>query len=209
MNTRKWLTGLVIILLGLVLAACSANTNKPHEEAASVQLEFTYADVSFEERMQQAQVVLAGKVLSISPTKWNQDSGDYWEEEIDGTLYSALPYYEIEVSTEQLLSPSEGIGQSLIITVLGTAPHETGVAAADGLAVISDSNLPLAIGDEVVIFVRQTDLAWRDGSRAVWYFMGDPVQSFMKMGKDGLYTVPGSGQKGITITEIAAALDKK
>lgn len=208
MNTRKWLTGLVIIVLGLVLAACSANTNKPHEEAASVQFEFTYTDVSFEERMQQAQVVLAGKVLSISPTKWNQDSGDYWEEEIDGTLYSALPYYEIEVSTEQLLSPSEGIGQSMIITVLGTAPNKNEAVEADGLAVIGESPLPLAIGDQVVVFARQTDLAWRDGSRAVWYFMGDPAQSFMTMGEDGLYTVPGSGQKGTTITEIADALNK-
>lgn len=60
-----------------------------------------------------ADVIVAGKVIAIGETRWNQDSGQYWEETFQygayETIVSALPYYEITMSVDRLLADSPGI----------------------------------------------------------------------------------------------------
>jgi hypothetical protein len=121
--------------------------------------ESTYEYVPFETMIKEANVIVAGKVVAISETRWNQDSGEYWEETFkDGdyeTIVSALPYYEITMSVDQLLADSLGVKESqLIITVIGASPVDHPEQA---------SPIHPKSGDEIVAFVRQGEIGWRSG----------------------------------------------
>ena len=162
----------------------------------------TYEYVPFETMIKEAGVIVAGKVIAVGETRWNQDSGEYWEETFkDGdyeTIVSALPYYEITMSVDQLLADSLGVkdGQ-LIITVIGTSPVDNQELA---------SPIHPKSGEEIVAFVRQGEIGWRsgpitynkdDGSletgrKAAILFLGGPDNSHLLKNESGLYYRPSA-----------------
>jgi len=127
----------------------------------------SYLRITREEMIDQADIIFVGKVVGISPTQWNQDSGEAW----DGGLQ--LHYIELEVL--EPIVDTIGLGEHVTLIALGRSPLE---ARADHA---------LKEGDQAVIFARQKELAWRDGRRAVIKLMGDPSDSHFIVGDDGLY----------------------
>jgi hypothetical protein len=162
----------------------------------------TYEYVPFERMIKEADVIVAGKVVAISETRWNQDNGEYWEEIFkDGdyeTIISALPYYEITVSVDQLLADSLGIKEDqLIITTIGMSPIDHQDQA---------SSIHPKSGDEIVAFVRQGEIGWRSGPitynkeegsletgrKAALLLLGGPDNSHLLRDGNGLYYRPSA-----------------
>lgn len=162
----------------------------------------TYEYVPFETMVKDADAVVAGEVLTIGETRWNQDNGEYWEQifQYDGyeTIVSALPYYEITMSIDRLIADSLGIkSNQLVITVIGTSPRD-----AEDLA----SSMHPKDGDEIVAFVRQGEIGWfrgeitydkengslETGRKATMLFMGGPDNSHLLRNQNGLYYRPSA-----------------
>jgi hypothetical protein len=205
------ITGLVIlgVILGISLYLFSVNadnnttsTSTSNMPIPSSIFEGSYEYASMERMFKEANVIVAGKVLSISETKWNQDSGEYWEETFQHngseTIVGALPYYEITMSVDNLLADSLGVknGQ-LTITTIGISPVDDQEEA---------SPFHPKSGDEIVAFVRQGEIGWRggeirynkeDGSietgrKAALLFMGGPDTSHLLKNEAGLYFRPSA-----------------
>ena len=91
--------GLVVVPLVLVMAglliACASTPVHPSPAAPAIQRTqlFDWVGMTTEQVIDDADVILIGKVASLSPSRWNQDSGEYWE---DGNSEMAnLQYYEL------------------------------------------------------------------------------------------------------------------
>lgn len=185
---HRILSALLLSLI-VLLAACAHPTS----------FHASYAEMSFEERLSQAEAIFTGVVTEISPTRWNQDSGAYWQE-VDAAgeqVRQALPLYTVTLAVQGSLAGATPPDKFVTLTVLGGSPLEKGFDSAER---------PLQIGDETVILARQTELAWRDGTRLVWYLLGNPYQSYLVKSADGLYHLPDSADGFTTdslLTQIA------
>jgi hypothetical protein len=182
MNKKTKLVAAIVVIFTLTLIAKLAEApTKPSitelepmplalndlTELTVVQ-DFTYIKFSDTETIDRADAIFLGKVVSISPTRWNQDSGAPWN---DGLLI-----HEIEFEVIRPIVDTIGLGEQATITMLGNSP-------LDGYA---ENNFE--IGSQAVIFVRQTDLAWREGgSRPISQLVGDPVDAYYLQRNDGLY----------------------
>ena len=144
----------------------------------------SYAAMSLTQRMQQADAIVEGVVTDISPVRWNQDSGEYWEDtDANGeTVDRALAYYTIEVTPLQHIVSDAGVRDTLTLTVIATGPID--VEAVTATAGHADS---LQVGNEVFVMARKTDLAWRGGTRRIWQLLGMPKESYYVRDGDGLY----------------------
>jgi hypothetical protein len=179
------------------------NPYKPSKsDAEHVEIGFSYTGASFEDRIERSNLIFAGTVMNMSPTQWNQDSGEYWEEEVDGTVYTALPFYTVEVSVDKLTVADSSIGKSrgVILTILGANPltsKEDAVTKRGPVFNSLNADVPdLQVGDEIIVFARKTELAWRDGKRPIWQLIGLPTESYLLKGDDGLYRFQNSPTKG-------------
>ena len=188
------------VTAGLLLASClsapinlqsnsplnSEMANQPAANNAAAQImnfERVYDSLSFAEMTDNADAIAVGKVTDISPVQWNQDSGEYWGAE-PGDGMSARPLRYITVDVVKPIVEFDNMGQSLKITTLTDS-----VLLDEKNNVINQGEMEqgLQSGDQVVVFVRQTELAWRDGTRPATMLMGTPTQSYFKFGADGLY----------------------
>lgn len=180
--------------------ANSVGQTEQGEQVHSVppfKFETSYAAVPFEDMVQTADVIVAGSVVDISKTKWNQDSGEYWEQtlkdDVGETRLSAIPYYEVTIIPKQVfVDPAQVANGKVVVTIIGMSPSDT-AAAADELG--------LKAGSKIVAFVRQGELAWWNGSftynktsgsfsygmKPVLQMIGVPKDSFLEQGSDGLF----------------------
>jgi len=177
-NKRKFMLTSLIVILGVAVGFIASVGNRPvasmqhpSPEAVSVVIEqhSSYVLITREEMIQQADLIFVGKVKVISPTSWNQDNGEYWN---NGLLIHTL---EVEI-----LRPIAGDTQwvtnkSMLLTILGNSP-------ADG-----HSEHGLQTDNQAVFFVRETDLAWREGKRKVVMPLGMPTDFYFLLGTDGTY----------------------
>jgi hypothetical protein len=192
LRRRRWLGwagfGLAAAVVALAGWQLGARAVAPRREVA-----LSYQTMSFDEMARAADVVVAGRVTAVSPTRWNQDSGEWWERTIvDGyglqTVDSALPYYEITVAADRLLVDGLGLASApdepVVFTVVGTSPLD--VPAADGVTVqlggFGPGAVDAPVGGTVAVFARQTQLAWRDGTRRVLQPVGEPAGAIVRLG---------------------------
>lgn len=150
-----------------------------------IEQESSYMSLTREEMIDQAAVIFVGKVVNISPTRWNQDSGEPWYDEATG---SGLQLHYIELEVLQPIVDTIGLDKRVTITALGASPVD-GQADKEGDEVITQSgpDHDLKVGNEAVIFAIQTDLAWRDGTRPILELMGVPRDAHFIRGDDGQY----------------------
>ena len=191
LSTAIWLS-----LMALFLTACGA-------EQAQLFSGASYADVAIDEQIEQADIMFAGTVTNISKTLWNQDSGEYWEEVVKDeggeTLHIALPYYTIELMVDQpIINAQEG--ETLVVTVVGTNPLEEQRA---------DSKYSLRVGSKVVMFIRRSEMAWRDGKQPILQLMSAPEKSCFLCGNDGLYRTAHVNEKEVSLGELIARIAQK
>lgn len=191
----KSLIAIWLLLMILSLAACGTE---------QLSIETSYADVAINEQIEQADIIFAGRITGISETLWNQDSGEYWEEivkdEVEETLHTALPYYTIEFAVVQPIINVQK-GETLVVTVIGTSPLEKQQA--------EDSEYSLRVGSEVVMFVRHSEMAWRDGQRPILQLMSAPEKSCFVRGNDGLYQTAHQGERRLSLEELIIRIEQE
>lgn len=162
------------LAIGLVFILISKIGPRDQEKMIVVQ-DMSYVEVSRDEMIDSADAIFVGKVISISPTHWNQDNGEEWNDDAIGGD-SGLQIHTIEVEIIRPIVDTIKLEKRITITVLGSSPIE-------GYA---DHNLKESA--QAVFFVRQTELAWRGGeTRLVFEFIGAPVYSYYLRESDGMY----------------------
>lgn len=129
--------------------------------------DFSYISLTREEMIDQAEIIFVGKVTRISPTQWNQDSGEAWA--------GGLQLHYIELEVLEPIIDTIGLGEHVTLTALGRSPLEV------------RADYALKEGDQAVIFARQTKLDWRDGRRPIFQLLGVPSDAHFILGDDELY----------------------
>lgn len=187
----------MLVLAGLgALAVAGAAWARQGSEQTRIGVDVSYMAYDFPQLATGADAVLLGRVTRISPTLWNQDSGEYWEElKVDQqgleTIYPALPYYEIELALERSLvdaaNPGLKPGAPVVFTVVGMSPLDDPHLVAEGDAARSGEGgeLGLTEGDRALLFGVRTELAWRQGSRPILQLMGEPSGAYLAVAEDG------------------------
>lgn len=207
---KQIFTALVILFL-VVLAACTQATTWPSGgEVTAVTtpthppehpVETSYALLARDELIETADAIFVGRVTAISPTQFNQDSGDYWEvttEEADGreTMQTALPVFTVELTVDEVWVDEVGLGETAVLTQVGSSPLE------------ENSDWSLQVGDEIIAFVVQREIAWRDesGRRGVLRFANAPADTYLLRGDDGRYaSLPQAADRWLPMTEAEVA----
>jgi hypothetical protein len=178
----------------------------PIGDGGFVTFETSYAQVPIEQQIDQADVILIGVIADISATQWNQDSNEYWEEVVKGTdpengdpieyIDSALPFYTIKLTVKSSIVSDEKPGENVEVTVVGVSP-------------IGDSEYPIRVGDETVVFAKRSQLEWREGKRPILMFMGSPETSQFWLGEDGLYHTQNQKEEPITLEQLVSRIEKR
>lgn len=165
------------IVTGGILALREAITPQLTDHLAptglSVMQHGLYAVLTREEMIDQSDVIFLGKVMDISPTRWNRDDGDQWQDEATGF---GLQLHSVEFEVIKPIVDELGLGPQATITILGSSP-------LDGFADHS-----LKAGDEAVIFAVQRELAWQGGSKTILRLTNAPMNSNFILKEDGLYS---------------------
>jgi len=202
----------------LVLSACQSerqvgviegSADVPTEQKL-LRVYGSYADVPIDEQIRAANIIFAGTVTDISKTRWNQDSGEYWEEvvksDVGETIRTASQYYTIKLIVDRAIVDAKE-GQELTVTVAGSSPMDP------AYSVDESSEYKLSIGAQVVMFVRHSELAWRNGVHPILQLMSAPDRSYFIRGKDGLYRtaqldMQGGREKPVSLDELVVRIDQ-
>ena len=139
-----------IFLVLLCLTSLAGCTGSPASTPACNPNESVILDyelMPYEQIIDNSDAIFVGRILSVSCTSWNQDSGNYWD--------GGLPVYTMEVQLLQPIVDTLGLSEQVTITQVGYSPLDTERANA------------LVVGQQAVVFVVETDIAWRDGLRRV------------------------------------------
>jgi len=186
------------IIVGLLLASCfrapislqksplaigmnhSATASNP--AVKGMRFEKTYVSQSFAEVTHASDMIFVGKVTDISPVQWNQGNGKYWVAE-SGDSMTPIPLRYITMDLVKPIVPDK-LDRSLKITSM------TDLVLLDEKNNVTNQEemeQGLRVGDQVVVFVGQTKIAWRGGLYPAIMLMGTPTRSYFKLGADGLY----------------------
>jgi hypothetical protein len=191
------------VIMG-VIASCSTTPANEEAQGSSFnsrdvggEVEASYEYVPYERMLRESDSIIVAQVESISNTRWNQDSGEYWEQTLvhDGneTIVTAHPYYEIGLSVQEVLADVDGaVDDQISIVVIGASPLDY---EEDG------NGTELSIGDNIVSFNTRREIGWRNqpitydddekrmeiGRKLVHTFTGSPDTSYLIRGEDGLY----------------------
>lgn len=198
-------------------------------EQVSVSMHFETIGMTREEAIKKADLIVAARVTNISATQWNQDSGEYWrettiEDASQGleTSHSAWPIHTIELSVIEPIVDVLGVGQTVTLIVLGKSPApQDPTIEGSSVQIAGQPPHTLKVGDEVIVFATQGEIAWRDpsrpirleeapdgatyfdvGTRSIISFLAGPADSYLVKRGDGLYhSVEGAtmGQEQISL----------
>ncbi|GAB4582105.1 MAG: hypothetical protein Fur0022_48600 [Anaerolineales bacterium] len=200
---------LIIAIPGIVLASMAiANAfQKPSENIEAMEpidfanlppgitivQEMSMAAYSREELIDRSEAIFVGKVLAISPTFWNQDSGEYWYE--DGV---GLQLHTIELEVLQPIVNTIGIEKLVKIYVLGPSPVDGGMALENDTTVQQGgAEYELTVGDQVIFFASRRDIAWRGGGTQQLLMSYPPLDLFIQL-PDGMYNDPWDQDQEVT-----------
>lgn len=226
-ENKHYVLKLLLLIIALFLLTSCSTTNRGEntvEENITVSFEAESVYFTQEELLAEAELIFAGTVLAISPTRWNQDSGEYWTETTEEgttaegerltTTHSPWPVYEVELSVTRPIVDEIGVGSEVVLTLLGKSPIDDAASDTENaIQVDAEKNITvdadtvnLQIGQELVVFAIQTELAWRDperpielkttsdgtpyfdiGTRSIITLMGVPANAYLVKGSDGRY----------------------
>jgi hypothetical protein len=186
----------------------------PQNQQVSVSVSSESISMTREEAIANADLIVEARVINISATQWNQDNGEYWQETTvyDAergleTSHSAWPIHTIELSIVEPIIDAIGVGQTVTLTVLGKSPGaQDPTVEGQSIQVAGGPSPTLSVGDEVILFATQGEIAWRDpsrpirlveapdgttyfdvGTRSIISFLASPADSYLVKQDDGLY----------------------
>lgn len=234
-NRRFILICVLLVVVMWTTVSCAALKPTKELPPTVVKVEAEYVVMPQNEMIAEADAIVLGVVTSIAESRWNQADGTYWEDvTFEGknkeTLHTALLFHEVELTILEPLLDKIGLPpDKIIITELGKSPLEEKNVVIDGVE-YENEGYTLAPGDEVIVFLEQGEMAFRDpdkpislqqaedgetyfdsGSRGIVGFLVKPDESFYIKGEDGLYYSPASKEQPISleilVQEIAAIRD--
>ena len=179
MNRQSRIILLILFVFGLltyyVLTFMRPKAQQEVTQEVVVVQQASYLDVTREDMVEVADAIFLGNVVAVSSTRWNQDSGEEWNDDVvDGG--SGLQIHIVEVEILQPIVDTIGLDKTVEITVLGRSPK-------DGYA-----DHALQKDSQAVFFIMKTELAWRGNeTRPVFIFIGAPAYSYFMKRSDGLY----------------------
>lgn len=177
---------LVLVVIGLLIVACSSLSIDSEAVTPEIYREplFSYRGMSTEQVIDDAEAILIGQVISISPSRWNQDNGEYWEDET--SQMASLQYYEVTLEVAEAVVDRIGLGDKPVITVLGPGLARTdSEAEARDIQHTQTDNISFYTGEKVLLFLKRVPLAWRGG----------PIEKIMLVGgPQGKYTLTDDGR---------------
>lgn len=200
MKKTLWLAVVAVVAAGAVVGFTRAQPRVVAQRdglppgVSHVDVDVAYVQLSFDELARQADEILVGKVLDVSPTLWNQDSGEYWEETIRDaagleTIETALPYYEVRlqvlrpVLVRGALAGRIAASEPVVVTAVGMSPLDDPDTVSAAGVTTADGAMPFAPGSTVAVFAGAGEIAWRGGAmRPVLQLLGDPAQSVRPIG---------------------------
>lgn len=188
------------VLVGLLLFS-SGSTAAPISPASRVtRIDVSSTETYFtrDEMIKQAAAIFIGEVQSISRTRWNQDSGEYWE----AAGHPQMPYFEVKIKVSETLVDTLSLGSEVIVTVLGSSP--AGNDAVSNVQVGGDT-LALRTDDLAIFFIRATEITWRDangqiGKRPVQMFANVGDYSYLLRQADGRYKTKSPAEQEPVVT---------
>jgi len=125
-----------------------------------VESRVNYVALPFDELVKTSDVILVGKVIELTPSRWNQDSGEYWA---DG-----MQYHLIRIEASQFIVDNIGASSQKTIEIM-----VGGESIAEG-----NYDYNLNVGDEVIAFASLVDLAWRGGTKSMLQVSTTPSLAF-------------------------------
>jgi len=197
MNTKvKSFLGLMIIgFTFMVIFAYSYSrpiqTTQASPEVSEVVIDqdFSYVYLDEEQAIDHADAIFLGQVVNVSPTRWNQDSGRAWNQ--------GLQIHTVAVEVIEAIVDEVDLDKRATITVLGESPLAGG----------ADHNL--SVGERAIFFIRQTDLAWREGgTRPILEFISAPTDSYYRQRGDGLFD-GRPGTPPISLEEVTGQISQR
>jgi hypothetical protein len=202
--TKQILIGAIVsgMVIGITLAlgrglrrdtSVSALQLSPTAEIV-VETHASYEQLSREDILKQADAIVIGSITQISPTRFNQDSGELWEPTMDDATPLALHYVDVKI--DKVLTGKVDFEEKVEVVVLGNSPTES----------TSHADHHLKSGDQVILFLNTTKLVWRDGTRSVWCFVGSPLQAALILQEDGLYHDGWLDKEPIALEELIAQI---
>lgn len=174
------------ILFGAGVAVGIAAVAAMRLGGRGVATEVVYADLPLATKVASAPLIVTGTVVDVSPTRWNQDDGTFWETTItdaygEQTVDSAVPYHTVTVRVDETFANTLGSTKdTVVLTVIGmgrdaAVGHGPDGADAAGVLSLATDSVSAALGERVIAFARPGQLAWRDGTmRPVLVPMGSP-----------------------------------
>jgi hypothetical protein len=191
-----WLARLSLAAIAaLLLAACvvaepaatPSPTPVPDTQQEVVHVILDYASVPYEQIIDDSEAIFLGQVVDISPTNWNQDSGEYW--------HGGLPVHTIEARVLQRIVDSIELADEVTVTQVGYSPLE--------------GHYSLAAGQRAVFFIVRREIAWRTGLLPVLRTTNTPWDSIIVVG-DARYPDQTNGEAARldkVLQDIAARRD--
>lgn len=205
------LAGLIgIAFVGVLIFASSTDTMSADASSKITGVEYsaTHTYYSHDDMMKKADAIIVGEVTSISPARWNQESGEFWQDD----WQTPLPYYEVKINVTESLADKLKVGPEVAITIIGSS--STGTDSASKVQV-GGEQLPLQIGEQAVFFVRSGQIAWRtegstSGVRDVVMLLNVPDYSYLLKQADGRYRLqdPAEKEKLVSIEELREKVKK-
>jgi hypothetical protein len=136
-----------------------------------------YPEIPEKDLGQLADVILEGRVLSISPTQWNQDSGEYWERGSNDPV-GPLQVHFITVEVLSIISDRTRRIQAsdrIQIAQWGSSPADSEYA-----------DHALRSGDHILAYLVEDALSWRGGPKTIGlFFAAFPYDAYYQIGEDG------------------------
>ena len=122
-----------------------------------------YGALPFDQLVKTSDVIFVGKVIELTPSRWNQDDGEYWQ---DG-----FQYHTVRFEASQFFVDKLGISnQKTIEIMIG------GRSIAEG-----NGDYSLKVGDEVIAFAGLVDLAWKGGTTYMLEISTTPSLAFFTL----------------------------
>ena len=196
------LTGLIV---GILLATNESKLKNflVHYNIIRIEQQASYTSLTYEQQVKNADLVFVGTLTDISPAKWNQDNGEYWTDESSDRVTTPLQYHTLRFDVSQFVinrTESQDL-KSIEITVLGPSPLD------------ENADYSLSVGNNVVIFALETELAWKEGNhrKPIIEFANAPeLAFFVQFDKpDGPYSgkiIHDLGKRDFTTEDISLPL---
>jgi hypothetical protein len=181
----------VAMLFLVTLAACQAPTFTSPQPApmpgVEVEMHVDYVTLSTEEAIRQASAIVIGPVEHISASRWNQDSGEYWDD--SGSAMSSLLYYEATLVVEASIRGGYQPGEKITLTILGNSPDESFLQTAE----------------RVLVMLEKRAIAWRTVPRERVVVVGGP-QGKYHLTQDGQALNAADPRRSMALEQLLAQI---